>query len=64
MTEPIDYTPWLLFCDTLYPSPSQPCTLNVITVPCKCLLATSSLKCLKSNKKDLSVSYFYATISH
>ena len=42
VTGPVDNAPWILSCDTHYPPPMNPCTLCVITIPCKCLLTTKS----------------------
>ena len=41
MTGPRDETPWVVTCDNQHHSLMTPCTLCVITLPCKCSLTTT-----------------------
>ena len=43
VTGPLDSTPWILTCDNQHHPLTTPCTLCVVTLPCRCSLTTQTL---------------------
>ncbi len=60
VTGPLDSTPWILTCDEQHHPLTTPCTLCVVTLPCRCSLTTRTVIIPKTaytcDKENIKVS--------